>query len=291
MITKRQRGQVTCPVKEPSEDQCYERFKQTITYLEKVQTALFRIPVGYYECPACQGKPFYEIPRRKKPFIGEHKEKVFMFSICSICEGTGCIDFVTNAMPPDETLYDQYGFEVPLSACSLKKMDLAAITFYSLYEQHNYRGFNINFKNPARNQPKYKYVAEFVEHFIKYRKDRNKRKQFIEKNFDYLYNELQKASKVDNPELFGKDISKCSLCDAQPFSIIHDEYDDRLKIAVCGKCYGLGIESKKDSKALINKYIADLTEGNYSHKKDMHGAILLNAMVLRDSILEVATKT
>ena len=152
--------------------------------------------------------------------------------------------------------------------------ELASTIFYLMYEKHNYCGFNVNLKKPEKNNLKYKYAKDFINYFIEYKKNRDKRKKFINKNFDDLQTKLKDITKIKEST---KNEIICQACNKYPFDIMHDQDLDLLKLMICGKCYGYGYQTKRDTQPVVGNYLVDIENPDYSYKKRMLKSLLNTA--------------
>jgi hypothetical protein len=130
-----------------------------------------------------------------------------------------------------------------------------------------------------KNKTNKRKILNFIEYFIEYKKDRDQRKIFIENNFDELRNSLLKITKINDLK---KDQYICAQCNSQPFDIVHNTYFNEINLECCGKCYGQGVHSKRETQPIVGKYITQLEYPNYSNKKKMLNSILYNAQMERD---------
>ena len=69
--------------------------------------------------------------------------------------------------------------------------------FYLMCNDNDYSDLEIHFKRPDKNNFKINNVSEFVEYFIDYKKNREKRKEFIKKYFKELKDKLIKITMVN----------------------------------------------------------------------------------------------
>ena len=262
----------------PSKKEISERFVKSIKFVNEVFQYLFEAPEGHYICYRCNAKGPISYPYSKRKNEGRFSSikigEGFMSSYCGVCNGTGFVDFVTNARRPTTQTHLDYGFYIPTTAIDLDDKEIASTIFYNLYNGHNYKGLNLNFKKPNFDRIKNKKIKKFIEYFAEYKKARDKRKKFINKNFTDLQNNLLKSTKYSN---FERNQYECSHCKSQPFDILHNENYDTIDLTMCGKCYGRGYQNKNDTLPIFDKYIFELEYPDYSSKKKMLMSILFSA--------------
>ena len=73
----------------------------------------------------------------------------------------------------------------------------------------------------------------------------------------------------------------CESCKGQPADIYHNADFDTIELDICGKCYGFGYQSPKDSLPIYGKYGFPLIEHDYSYKNRMLKDILASFIVCR----------
>ena len=113
---------------------------------------------------------------------------------------------------------------------------------------------------------------------MQYKKNRDRRKKFLEKNFDELRKDFLESTKISSvpPQR-----SACKICYLNPFDIDYQIHSDDIKIKVCGNCYGKGYLSKKDTKK-SDDYVVVLDNIDYTDKKNILTTIIETADRLRD---------
>ena len=308
MIKKSHRKKLDEMNPTPNESDVYKRCTKIGDLINKLFSTYFLIPEGYYRCPKCESQPTLRTSKRlKQNFIGSNREKMFYFTICGFCKGTGYIDFATNAMKPQTheeidwdgiiksgnrralsqaiqkvNKYKDKMVAVPYQSLDSNDLEIASSLFYKMYDNPKYLGFGLNFKTPNLNNQKNKRLNQFILYFIGYKKIRDKRKKFLDKNFVEFQKTILKKTKISNPPS-GKIL--CSQCNTQPINIERYDFNDTIQIKICGKCYGRGYQSKRDTKAVIGFYISDASFADYSNKKNMIEGLLTDIDFTRGSIL------
>ena len=105
MIKKSHRKQLDQKSQDVSVDDAHKRFSKAIELINKVHKQIFHIPEGYYICPDCKEKdPLYISNKPKRNVLRDSRGQVFYFNYCNSCEGSGYIDFVSNAMKNNDRL-------------------------------------------------------------------------------------------------------------------------------------------------------------------------------------------
>ena len=244
------------------EEKAERKLKTVLNLLNRCISNCISIPEGYYLCPRCKAKDVINIFPRKL-----YSGKGLFLSFCDKCDGVGYIDFASNAMvhhPKTKLLYN-----IPLSWLTHPKLEIASIIFYAFNFNNHFSEISPNFKN---NRCK-KTVNEFIDYFISYKKEREKRKKFLEKNFDGLRERILEETKVT--DVPSKKIA-CKICNLNPIDIAHYPYNDYIKIKICGNCYGQGYQSKRDTKMTTN-CLVDVINPDYNNKQKMLRSILLSA--------------
>ena len=330
MIKKSHRVKLHEDSNAPSPKESYNQFKIAVNFFNEVYENLFRIPEGHYECSLCKSsKPIH---LSQNIFSGKHN--FFTYSCCIKCDGRGYVDFVTNVMKNDEINKFIHKY-IPDRADAFTKFEFVSTMFYLMYNEHDYLGFNIDFKESNKNKntvdykkliemvhrkipkneiieklnlknlaqlkvfyldalmkngivptiknSKNKEIKNFVEYFVDYKKERDQRKGFIQKYFNDLRISFLKHTKTKK---FKKGACVCTLCNAQPFDIVHDEYFDEIILLCCGKCFGKGYHTKRETSPIYKKYTYHLLEPNYSDNKDMLNSLLYNAGIQKVFFLE-----
>jgi hypothetical protein len=214
----------------------------------------------------------------KKNYLSTKYEDVFLFCSCKLCKGKGYIDFATNAINHDEEISLNNGFSLSIHASDFTIKEIASNIFYIVCDGNNFSGLDINLKKPNLNKLKSKKAKEFVEYYSDYKKQRDKRKRFIEKNLESLRSEIFKLIKIT--DIPGGMIT-CEFCKGHPVDIYRNADFDTIGMDICGKCYGFGYQSKKDSLPIYEKYGFPLIEHDYSSKKIMLKDILVSFIVCR----------
>jgi hypothetical protein len=113
---------------------------------------------------------------------------------------------------------------------------------------------------------------------VQYKKSRDRRKKFLEENFDELRKHFLKSTKVSSmppPKI------KCKICNLNPFDIDYHIHSDDIKLKICGSCYGKGYQSKNGAK-IIRDYAIVLDNLDYSDKENILTAIIETADRLRN---------
>jgi hypothetical protein len=262
-------------------EKIHKKFTSALSLVNYIFKNLFRVPKGYHLCPGCKAIEPLRVAntkRIKNNYFKSNPSDFFLFCTCELCEGKGYVDFVTNAMKQTEKIYWKNGLNILIQASDFTIKEIASTMLYLAYDKNDYDNFDINFRKPNLNKLKSKKAKDFVEYFSEYKKQRDKRKRFIEKNFESIRSEIFKLIKITEiPN--GK--KTCELCKSQPIDIFHNEYFDTIELGICGKCYGLGYQSKKDTLPIYGKCIFPLIESNYPNKNEIIRLILSTAIVCK----------
>ena len=281
MVKKSYRKRIDEYWQDPKEEQVYRKMNTITTLLNRCIHHTVSLPGGHVKCPECDSKKvllFDSQQWRIRKFRDDGMN--YLLSLCNMCKGKGYIDFVTNAMGCQDS---QIGMgtviSVPFYLLQHPKLEAASMIFYTLYYTDYLYGINAHLSlNSNYNK---KTVSEFIRYFSKYKKERDKRKLFIDQNFIDLRDQVIKLTKSSHiPSL--KII--CKVCNGNPFDIEHNHYNDDIRIKVCGNCYGQGYQSKRDTKGIAN-YIFEVDypyTPKYDSKKDMLYTILQTAAMERD---------
>jgi hypothetical protein len=289
MIKKAHRKQLT-DEPELQYEKMHKKFTSSLNLVNYIFKNLFRVPKGYHLCPGCKAIEPLRVSntkRIKNNYFKSNLYDYFGFCSCELCEGKGYVDFVTNAMKQTNKIYWNNGFSISILASELTIKEIASTMLYLVYDKNNYNNFDINFKKPNLNKLKSKKAKDFVEYFSEYKKQRDKRKRFIEKNSESIRSEIFKLTKItDIPK--GK--QTCDLCKGQPIDIFQNEYFDTIEMGICGKCYGFGYQSKKDTLPIYRKCIFPLIESNYPNKKEITKLILWTAIVCKSKFVDKLNK-
>ena len=262
-------------------EKIHKKFTSALNLVNYIFKSLFRVPKGYHLCPGCKAiEPLRLVNTKniKKNYLSTKYEDVFFFCSCELCEGKGYVDFATNAMNQGEESIWQNGLTLSIHASNFTIKEIASNILYLIYDGDNYSGFDVNFKKPNLDKLKSKKAKEFVEYFSDYKKQRDKRKKFIEKNLESLRSEIFKLIKITD---IPSGMITCEFCKGQPIDIYHNTDFDTIEMDICGKCYGFGYQSKKDSLPIYGKYGFPLIEYDYSYKKRMLKDILASFIVCR----------
>ena len=271
MIKKNHRYQLHETIVDSCTIEKTKKFIKSFKFFNKVFQTIFEIPDGYYKCPGCNAEGpirFENSKRIKGSFLDTPDGDQFVFYCCEKCVGNGFVDFVSNVVDNDKKIYWNYPFRILSIAYNLDDIEITSIIFYMMYNKNDYLGFDLN------KTVKDKKVQRFIEYFIEYKKRRDARKIFIENNFDDLRNELLKITKFNH---FKKGKHKCTICNSQPFNLSHNKSYDTIELTICGKCYGQGYHTKKETNPLTAGYIYELIEPDYSDKSKMIDCIINNA--------------
>ena len=78
---------------------------------------------------------------------------------------------------------------------------------------------------------------------------------------------------------------KCKRCNAKPIDIEYLAFNDTVRVKVCGKCYGRGYQSKRDTEPVIGFYLCDASEADYSNKRRMIKGLLTDIDLHRASMI------
>ncbi len=262
-------------------EKIHKRFTSALNLVNYIFKSLFRVPKGYHLCPGCKAiEPLRLVNTKniKSNFLSTKYEDVFFYCSCEICEGKGYVDFATNTMNQGEESIWQNGLTLSIHASNFKIKEIASNILYLIYDSDNYSGFDVNFKKPNLDKLKSKKAKEFVEYFYDYKNQRDKRKKFIEKKLESLRSEIFNLIKITD---IPSGMITCEFCKGQPIDIYHNTDFDTIEMDICGKCYGFGYQSKKDSLPIYGKYGFHLIEYDYSSKKRMMKDILVSFIVCR----------
>lgn len=278
MTKKCHRNQLHETIVDSSVRKKTNKLTESFKFFNEIFQTIYEIPYGYYKCPLCNAEGpirFENSKRVKGSFLDTPEGEHFIFYCCEKCIGNGFVDFVSNVVDNDKELYWNYPFRIASIAYKLSEIEIASIIFYIMYNKNNYLGLNLD--KSVQN----KKIIKFNEYFIEYKQNRDVRKNFIQKNFDNLQNKLFKVTKFSD---FKKGKYKCTKCNSQPFKLIHNKSYDTIELGVCGKCYGQGYHSKKETNQMIARYIYELIEPNYSDQSKMINCIISNAELNKEGL-------
>jgi len=280
MIKKAHRKQLMAE-SEIQFEKIHKKFINALSLVNYIHKSLFRVPKGYSLCPGCKAvEPLRLVNTKniKKNYISNKYEELFFFCSCELCEGKGYVDFATNTMKQGEDTIWQNNLTLSIQSSKFTIKEIASNILYRVYDQDNYSVFDVNFKKPNLNKLKSKKAKEFVEYFSDYKKKRDKRKRFIEKKLESLRSEIFKLIRITD---IPSGMITCEFCKGQPADIYHNTDFDTIELDICGKCYGFGYQSKKDSLPIYGKYGFPLIEHDYSYKNRMLKDILASFIVCR----------
>jgi hypothetical protein len=231
------------------------------------------VPDGYNLCPSCKGEHMFRFDKNMVcPLRGDNN---FLLYRCGKCKGFGYVDWISNAAKHEEIERDRTVF-IPFEILNKPNLETASWVFYKyffaepLQELDKHFDFNNNHCEGS--------VNKFGRYFLQYKKNRDRRKKFLEKNFKELREDFLESTKISTvpPRKLA-----CNICYSNPFDIDYQKHSDDIKIKVCGNCYGNGYLSKKDTKKIRDR-VAVLDNLDYTDKENILPAIIETANRLRD---------
>jgi len=233
------------------------------------------IPDGYNLCPRCKGEPMISLNFDKNSVPLKRDDNNYLMYICGKCNGAGYVDWVSKLRRRQENEKNVPIF-IPLTISTMPTLETASWMVYKYFFADYLQEFNLNFNfnnNHSENS-----VKEFANYFVQYKKSRDRRKKFLEENFDELRKRFLKSTKVSSvpPQKI-----ECKICNLNPFDIDYQIHSDDIKIKVCGSCYGKGYQSKNGAK-IIRDYAIVLDNLDYSDKENILTAIIETADHLRN---------
>jgi len=264
---------------EPKKEKVFGKINTIVNLLNRCIYYTLSIPEGHYKCPDCDPKKVIIIDSQPESIFEFHDGLIFFYSLCNICNGKGCVDYVTNAMgrQDSQNRMREYIF-APCYLLQNPKLKAVSMIFYSLYYTDYLHDLDVEFSfNDDHDK---KTVREFIDYFKKYKVERDNRKKFIDQNFTKLKYQVTRLTKLSNipPRKI-----VCKECNGNPFDIVHDTYNDEIRIRFCGNCYGQGYQSKRDTKGIAN-YIFEVDypySPKYDSVEDMLYTIIKTAEVKR----------
>lgn len=252
----------------------------TITFTNKAIFNFVSIPFGYHKCPRCESQKVLRSDRERKRhlILQSQGTENFVIRICGVCNAAGFIDYCKKARSNFDKDRDK-PFLFPVYLFQKPKFVISSIILYCLYFQKN--NLNIESSFNFRHLPKFKYLKEFKIYFLKYKNERDKRKQFLSNNFASIRSAFKNITKV---KTLPKRALLCWRCNSDPFDIEHCYYEDIIKLKLCANCLGYGYNhNKRDAKANFD-YIFDLDNGSYNSKEKTLKNILSCAELNRDAL-------
>jgi hypothetical protein len=255
----------------PGKKKDANKLKIVVKIINKCVSQYICVPGGYNLCPRCKGEHMFRFDKNMVcPSRGDNN----ILYKCGKCNGFGYVDWAANACQrkdeEDVTVF------IPFEILNKPNLETASWVFYKylfaepLQELGKHFEFNNNYCEGS--------VIEFGRYFLQYKKNRDRRKKFLEKYFDELRKDFLESTKISSvpPQR-----SACKTCYFNPFDIDHEKRSDDIKIKVCGNCYGNGYLLKKDTK-IIRDYVAVLDNLDYTDKENILPAIIETADRLRN---------
>jgi hypothetical protein len=265
---------------DPRKEKVFDRRDTIVTLLNRCLRYTLLIPQGNYKCPRCDLKKVLSSDDQGLTFNTSEKRLYCTLRFCPMCEGKGYIDFARNAMKPQYSQTEKGdGLYLPFTLFVKPVPQAASMIFYILYHTNILFGDNFQF-NINGNHNK-KTVNDFFGYFINYKKARDKREKFIDKNFSKLTDQVIKKTKLSG---YPPGKIACKACNGNPFGISRNQYNSEIELEICGNCYGNGYQSKSETKENI-KYFFEIDYPhypNYSSREDMLYKIVKTAEKKKD---------
>jgi hypothetical protein len=272
MITRADRRAIEKEFPQPDPSKLYRKLVTTVRFINMTFSSLVSIPDGYQPCPRCGAKNVIAVSGETTYGFTPTYGSSFLLWICGKCEGAGYVDWIRSAMSDPQGKIAS-GYFVPLYLLLLPRPELLSTIFYSLFYQELSQDQKLRLNPRQGNKLLANPVRDFLDYFRHYKKERDKRKQFINDNFDELRKAVLERTKV--AEEGGRKIL-CRQCKSQPIDIEHNEYEDTISVIICGNCYGAGYQARRDAKGL-NNFRANVESPDYHNREKMLEAVLETA--------------
>ena len=260
---------------EPDAKKFVTRLKSVVNLINRCISHCICIPDGYNLCPRCKGEPMISLNFDKNLVPLKRDDNNFLMYICGKCNGVGYVDWISNASQHQEIEKDAPIF-ISFEISARPNFEAASWMIYTYFFADYLEKFDINFK--FNNNHSNEMIDEFASYFLQYKNCRDRRKEFLEENFDELRKRFLESTRVCSvpPNKF-----ECKICHLNPFDIDYQIHSDDIKLKVCGRCYGKGYQSKKETN-IIGDYATVLDNLEYTDKNNILTTIIETADHLRD---------